>query len=428
MVLDVQSQKEVGKDAGKIKTRDELYAFLGDIIKNEISASVAASVVEAKEKGDKLLQDNGSDGIFKMLMDRENPARKERVSAAAKHIGGVMHVLCKSQCNKLDAIERAKASGNDDVIKTIQQTNFSGGGAILEPGFYNEIVEYLRAETLVRKMGATSIPLVNGRMTVPFLSSGSTASYTTEGTAVNATTVEMGNLLLSGKKIMAIVPISNDWLRSEGAQMFGGAQLVTDDMVLSLSNTEDAAFIRGSGSAGYPKGLRYWAISDNVNAQSKAGATVTVAEAGYDLTRLMYYPKVQNVKIRKGGYIFSPRTWLALATARDGNNNLIWAPEMAAGTLLGQQWGETTNVPDNLSSSYSEIIFASFGSIVIGEETNITVDLLKDSTYLDSTGTMQSGVSKDESVARVIASHDFGARHRGKEIAVITGVDWTKLA
>jgi len=425
MPMDIETGKEIASSSTRM-TKDEIYKMLQEIAKDQIDSSVADAIGAGKEAGDKLVRDKGPEAIQAMVMDNSKAVNPNK--SRDQMVGGTMHCLLNAKGNKNLAIEYATKSGNPDVLKTIQQTSFTGGGALLSPGFYDEVTEYLRARTVVRSMGATTVPLVNGTMTLPFISTGSSASYTTEGSEVNATTISMGSLNLSGKKILALIPISNDWLRCEGAQMFGGASLVSEDMARAFSVTEDAAFIRGLGAAGSPKGIRYWADSSNVAAQTKAGATVTVEEAGYDLLRCQYFPRAQNVQIFKGGYIFSPRTWLALGSGRDANSNLIWAPEMATGTLLGQQFADTTSVPDNLSGSESELIFCSFDTAVIAEETSLTIDLFDGVAYPNASGTMKSGVSQDESVARVIGKHDFGLRHNGKEASVITGIDWTTLA
>jgi HK97 family phage major capsid protein len=407
--------------------RDALYREAQKIVEDSTQAD---QIGEGKEAGDKLIRDAGYDQIIKMLAQAQTPGNVERLSREKKaRIGRTMKCLLQSKFNQGQALEEAKVYNDPAIQKTIQNSLFASGGATLEPGFMEEVIEYLRAETVVRRLGAMSIELINDSMSIPYISTGASSGYVAEGAATNATTLEFGQLHFSARKILALVPISNDWLRAPGAGAIGGATMVGNDIAESVSVTEDSAFIRGLGAAGSPKGLRYQAISGNVNAQTKAGGTVTVAEAGYDLSRLQYYPKSNNVRIKNGAYIFSPRTWLALITGRDGNSNLIWAPEMAAGTLLGQKFAETTSVPDNLGGgSDSEIIFASMATCVIAEAMNLTVDLLANVTYVNSSGTVVSGASQDESAVRVIAKHDFGCRHRGKEVAVITGVDWTQLA
>lgn len=427
MPMDQETGQEIAKDSHKM-TRDDVYKMLEEIAKDQIGKAVADGIATAKADGDKLVQDNGEAAIAEMVM-RGPQATDGRQASLTRdhHVAGVMYCLVNAKGNAIQALNIAKGLGNADVLKTIQQTDFAGGGALLSPGFYTELTEYLRARTLVRRLGATSVPLVNGTMALPFIATGSSASYTTEGQPVNATTIQHGSLQLVGKKIMALVPISNDWLRTEGAHMFGGANLVSNDLGRAFSVTEDAAFIRGQGSAGTPKGIRYWAADSNVQPQTKAAGTVTVAEAGYDLLRCMYFPRALNVDIFKGGYMFSPRTWLALMSGRDANSNLIWAPEMATGSLLGQKFGDTTSIPDNIGGSASELVFCSFDTAVIGEETGLTLDLFDGVSYLDASGTMKSGVSQDESVARVLGKHDFGLRHNGAEASVITGIDWTQL-
>ena len=406
-------------------SREEVYK-----IAQEIGGEIADKILAGKEAGDKMLHDHGEERIVEILVSRNEAKRHHKMQKAA--IMG-QFALCALKGIKgggqSAAMDAANKQGDETVTKLIQASDFSGGGAVLPDGFTAEVVEFLRSKAIVRSLGARTKDMVNDTDTIPYIQTGAAAGYVGEGSAPNATTLEFGQLQLTAKKIVAIVPISNDWLRSEGAMDVGGATLIGEDLGRAVAVTEDRAFIRGTGAGGAPKGMRWLAIPANVKAQTKAGATVTVAEATYDLTRLQYLQMAQDVDIDDGAYLISPRTWLALASARDGNNNLIWSPEMAAGTLLGQQFDSTTSVPDNLGSgSDSEIIFASMAYAIIGESLTMMMELLENPAYVDASGSIKSGASQDESAMRVISKNDFGGRHRGKEFSVITGVDWTKLA
>lgn len=400
-------------------------------VTSAVDSALAEKIEQGAAAGDKLEKDHGVAAVFQKMFEHMEEKKQAVIGQAEKaaRIGRVMRCLANAKSNKGTAEDMAKAYGDNAVLKTIQMSDFTSGGALLEPGFFQEVTEFLRARTVVRRLGARSIGLVNGTMSIPFISQGAAASYVSEGSAPNATTLEFGQLNLTGRKIVALVPISNDWLRSEGGGSMGGAEMVGQDLARAVSVTEDAAFIRGDGTLGSPKGLRNWAIAGNQVAQSKAGGTVTVAEAGYDLVRLQYLVRAQNVEIFNGAYLMSPRSWLSLMSGRDANSNLIWAPEMATGTLLGQQFDDTTSIPDNLGGgSESEIIFASMDTCVIAEDENLLADMFDGASYVDSAGNVSSGVSQDESVMRVISKHDFGCRHRGREVSVLTGVDWEQLA
>lgn len=421
--------------------RDEFYKELQGMVEGAVADAIGAG----KEAGDKAIKDAGGQAEFmKMIALKMGGAQlpdSEIQQSKAARVGRVLRAFASAgtRPEQKDVLEIAKGYGaqelmfkgvgdDDFVKKTIEMSTFTTGGALLPQSFYAEVTEYLRARTVVRALANAPLALVNGSMTIPYIDDGSTVGYTYEGQAVAATGMTFGQLALEGKKQLAIVPISNDWLNSQGAGDVGGAALVGNDLARAYGVSEDAAMLRGTGTGKSIKGLRWQADSSNVVAQTKAASTVTVEEAGYDLVRLIYLQKAQDVPIIDGAYMFSPRTWLALMTGRDANSNLIWAPEMSTGTLFGQKFMDTTNVPDNLAGSTSEIIYATFDTVVIGDDMNMEVKLIEDAAYNNSAGTVVSGASQDQSIVRVKGKSDIGCRHRGKEVSVLTGVDWTRLA
>ncbi|MRE37104.1 phage major capsid protein, partial [Klebsiella pneumoniae] len=60
-------------------------------------------------------------------------------------------------------------------------TAAASGGVLIPQNLHSEVIELLRDRTIVRKLGARSIPLPNGNMALPRLAGGATASYTGEG-------------------------------------------------------------------------------------------------------------------------------------------------------------------------------------------------------------------------------------------------------
>jgi HK97 family phage major capsid protein len=109
---------------------------------------------------------------------------------------------------------------------------------------------------------------------------------------------------------------------------------------------------------------------------------------------------------------------------RDGNGNKVY-PEMAQGLLKGYPVKHTTNIPVNLGagSNETEIYFADWADVLIGETGTMTIDFSREATYTDDTGTLVSAFSRNQSVLRVVGGNDVGFRHlEGLQLG--TAITW----
>ncbi|SVM38763.1 putative major capsid protein [Klebsiella pneumoniae] len=86
---------------------------------------------------------------------------------------------------------------------------------------------------------------------------------------------------------------------------------------------------------------------------------------------------------------------------------------MAQGVLKGYPIQHTSAIPVNLGESgkESEIYFADFNDVVIGEDGAMKVDFSKEATYLDAEGNTVSAFARNQSLIRVVLEHDIGFRH-----------------
>ncbi len=402
----------------------------------EMVGEVVAEVIKAqRDKGQRMIDEAGSfQKLVRLMEEKQRPVHQQK-KMQRERIGLSLQLVLQTSKGIIshdEAIKKAREYGNkicdNAVEKLVQMSTFTGGGALLPEEFLNEVTEYLRDAVVVFNMGIPDITM-SGSLTIPKIASGASAGYVAEGAAPNATAITFGDLKLESKKILAIIPLTNDWIESNA---IGGSSLIADDLARAVSDKMNSTLLRSTGAGGEPTGIRYAAIAANLVNQTMAGAVVTVAEATYDLLRLQYLPEAQKVVPRNdGNYVFSPRTKLAILSARDGNNNPVWQAEMAAGTLYGQKWHSTTAIPDNLSvttSADSEILFAYTSSAVLGREGGMRVEMFDNANYVNASGNVASGVSEDVSVLRAKTKHDLQFRQEGKEIAAIIDCDWTKIA
>lgn len=304
-----------------------------------------------------------------------------------------------------------------EIVANMEQSTATKGGYLVDTAYSRDFIGLLRPRVVIRNMGARSVPMPDGNLTMRKQTGSSTAGYVGERTPAPVTDLTVGDLKMTAKTLRALVPITNQLIRRAS---FGVDAMVRDDLVTSAAIKEDQQFLRGTGSATAPAGLRSLLLAGNVLTMT-ANPTLTTVTA--DLGRLRLRVINANVPMAKCGWVMSPRTKLFLETLRDGNGNIAF-PSVENGTLYGYPIGVSTSVPDNLGAggNESEIYFGDFEQFLIGDTYQVTLAASTEAAY-DDNGTIRSAFSNDETVVRLIEEHDTQLRY-DSAFAVLTGVTW----
>jgi HK97 family phage major capsid protein len=305
-------------------------------------------------------------------------------------------------------------------IRAISSNDQSAGGAFIPPGYSTDFIEFLRPMSVVRQLNPVIVQMDSGTMTVPRLAGGASAAYTGENNNANKTEQTTDDIVLVAKKLTALLPISNDWLRRA---VPGSDVILRDDLAGAIAQRSDLAWIRGDGTVFGPKGLRFHAVP--VTHVLAMTGSPDLAKVTSDQGRLSLALKGNNVRMLRPGWIMSPRTEECLLALRDGNGNFAFRDEMLAlGRWRAYPYKVTTQVPENLGggANESELYLADFADVVIGESTGLLIDTFPGGTYWDGSA-LQSGISRDQTVVSAITEHDVQMRH-AFSVAVLTGVTW----
>ena len=312
----------------------------------------------------------------------------------------------------------ANEIGDKQVAMAIS-TSAGSGGSLIPETMASDIIELLRPKTIVRALGARIVPLVNGNLTMPRLTGGATSGYKGENDAQNAEGSTTDDVKLSAKTQMTIVPISNELIGYAG---FNTEQIFLNDMIMAIANRQDKAFLRDDGTGNTPIGFKKTATEGGRTVTWKGSADLATIDAYLDVLILGLMNSDSNMT--SPGWGMSPRSFMKLQGLRDGNGNKVY-PEMAQGMLKGYPVRHTTNIPVNLGAgtNETEIYFADFADVVIGETGEMSIDFSREATYNDSSGTLVSAYSRNQSILRVVTGNDIGFRHlEGLQLG--TGITW----
>ena len=115
----------------------------------------------------------------------------------------------------------------------------------------------------------------HGNLNIPKLKTGTRAMYTGENRKIPKTAPKFGNIRLSSKKLTALIPMSNDLLRSTS---FDNDVIVGQDVTKQMALGVDWGAFRGTGGEFQPLGLFNNKAVQNIKA-ADAGASYASADA-----------------------------------------------------------------------------------------------------------------------------------------------------
>lgn len=308
---------------------------------------------------------------------------------------------------------------HDELKKALEAGSTVGGGALLTDPTADEVIEVLRGMSIVRRAGPREIEIPAGTLRTPRIDVGVSSGYVGEGKAIPSSDVQTGSVSLVAKKLAALVILSNE------LSQFGNAgdidAIVADDMFASISETEDVAFLTGTGTENEPLG-----IVNAVAAGQKfnANATVNVANTVDDLSKAMNLLLTAAVPMRSPAWLWAPRTSTFLRTLLNANGQFVFRDEIDRGRLFGWPFFESTHVPVDLGAGNDEslIVFADMSEIMVGDVRQVALDRSNQATVTIN-GVLTSLFETDRAAIRVRTWNDLQMRH-DVGAAVIESVLW----
>jgi len=286
------------------------------------------------------------------------------------------------------------------------------GGFLIPEEYSEEIIPLLRNKAVFRSMGARPLPLSGGNLNIPRMLGGATSYYIGENQDAKASKPTFGSMRLSSKKQVTMVPISNDLIRSTS---FEADRMIRDDMLKSMALAEDLAGMYGKGTEYTPRGLFY---TDGIEKKA-LGAAPDSDNLGDFVGSLMS----KNIDWNSVGWMFNGRVWNKLYHLKTSTGAYLHREELNQGKFLGFPFKVTNQIASTGTNLATDIFFGDFAEFIIGEEMGLEMMASTEATYQDG-NELVSAFSRDQTIIKVTAKHDFGVRHP-EAFIIGTGV-WTK--
>ena len=293
--------------------------------------------------------------------------------------------------------------------KSLTVGSSASAGNMIFPAYDPEWIELLRNNTLVRAYSRV-VPMPNGSTTRRKQTGAGTATYTGESGPITDSNQTTSLVSLSYKKLTAATVVSNDLIRFAG----GGEadRFVQDDLLRVTALREDRAFLVGNppADAGSPQGIRYQTLAGNI----AATAGTSLANWQTDLTGMISSVQSKNVMANPSdsAFIMSPSTFWAIFALTTTTGDWVFGPGLAQNPprILGFPVLTSTQLEVSnsfIGASSGLCFFVHWPSMEIHDSMSRTVEVFRGGAYRDSSGTIQSGISNDETVITCISEHDF---------------------
>lgn len=293
--------------------------------------------------------------------DKGNPIRvlrntdrysEERASGPA--LGDTVRAMITGARN--DAERRALSEG----------TNSAGGFTVPTP-LATEFIDRLRAQSVAIRAGAMTVPMTSQTLAMARLETDPTIGWRAENAALANGDPTFGRVVLTAKSLAGIVKISRELLMDTANAGVMIEQALAATMALEI----DRAAIFGDGSSNSPTGITGTSGINEVSMGTN-GAALTDHDKLLDA---LYEMLVDNAGMPTAA-IMHPRTAIALAKLKDGNNLPLVYPDMLRNLPSLMTTAAPINETQGTATNASSIVFGNFAHLFIGVRESITIQVL----------------------------------------------------
>jgi HK97 family phage major capsid protein len=262
----------------------------------------------------------------------------------------------------------------------------TAGGFLVETKNVS-FIEVLRNRTVATRMGATTLPGLEGNITIPRQTGAATAVWmANEASTLTESQQVFAQLALSPKSVGAYTEVSRQLMLQSSPAAEG---IVTSDLASVAAIAYDLAVISGSGASGQPTGI------------TNTGGIGSVTGTSIDYAKVLEFQTDvagANVMPVRGGYVTTPSV-VALLMQR------VKFTSTASPLWEGNIWdGSMSGFPgmSSLQMAAATMLFGDWAQVVIGEWGTLEIEVNPYANF-------QSAITG----IRAIVSMDCGLRYAG---------------
>ena len=288
-------------------------------------------------------------------------------------------------------------------------------GALVANAPLGELIELIRAKSVLDQAGATEISLPpNGKIDFPRHTSGLTAYWVGENTAITASEMGTDTLSLTAKKLGGLVKLPNELIRYATPSI---EAFVRNDLATTLALKADLTMLDNAGSATVPTGILETTDVQYVTA-STVGADGDTFEPN-DPGRMAAAILDDNFDTSSATWVMRPEVFVGMYNKRaaavssgDGEGAFLFSTNRGQienglpPRLFGHPVITSTQVANNRAKgAATDLTYVLFG--VFSEWLIARAGVLEFATSTQG----DTPFANDQTWVRAIMSMDAGARH-----------------
>ena len=445
----------------KRKARKEAGEDVGDITPDEI-IDEAAVILEGLTAGaDEGMEDDGADDEYKEDGDDEekeggNDDAKRRKSATAARqkkaaapapasaterkystlfMGGPTGGSVKQQKKIPPMVQLARAIKCLDVFgrhdperaafyakkyyddqamnrefKALSATNPVAGGFLIPEVYLDDVIELLYDKTVIKELGARTIPLETGNINIPRMTSGARATWGGEARKIKTTQPAFGNLRLSAKRLEAIVPQTRELIMST---KYSADEMFASDLSRRMQLGLDWGGLYGKGGEFQPTGIANTPGIEIIDA-TKMDAQYADATGKITADFPVYVKSLvmtKNVDDRALGWAFNSFTEGYLMNLKTTTGDYLYRDEMNQGKFLGIQYKVTNQIGTDMKAGTTDIFFGNWADMMIGDQMGLETFTTLEGSWTDEDGVQHNAFEENLTGTRALMYDDIGVRH-----------------
>jgi HK97 family phage major capsid protein len=259
--------------------------------------------------------------------------------------------------------------------RALSENVLANGGYALAPELSARVIDRVRANMAVMKLGATTVPMASQQMYLARLAGGANVSWKSEGAAITESSPTFERVTLTAKTLPCLVRISAELFEDASPEAM---DTVERELSLALSLELDRACLRGSGVDPEPTGI--------LNA---AGVTVTpLGTNGASPTWDNVIDAVATVRaanVEPTGIVWASRSQQTFDKQKDLQNRYLEPPTSLAEITRVSSNQIPINLTTGTNADTSEIYIGRWSDVLVGVRTDLRFQVrVLDERYIDN--------------------------------------------
>jgi len=366
---------EAADAAGREMTNDETARFAAlqqkfNILKDELETESELGQTQGR-KTESLPVGNpgGSTALFKDLSTGQMVNGYKGTAPINPRndapLGDTLRAILLNDFSELPGnLRNAMTTGSD-----------SSGGYLLETALSSRVIDLARANSVVMRAGAMTVPMAGAEMAIARVTGDPTGYWRAETGSVTASTPTFGRYYLRPKTLAAIVPVSMELLEDTP----NGGQLIEQTLMNALGVEMDRVLLEGTGATNEPLGV---VNTSGVNSQTSVGTPSTYSQITTAIGSILSsnYPGMVDGL----SWIMNPTvaaTYDGLVTGISSDNTPLeptpWVRQL--------QRYYTTNLAASGSPEAFNMVVGDFSQLLVGMRTSgVVIDVVDAGSVTDA--------------------------------------------